>query len=59
MKTNSSLTYLNLETRHKLDHISLSHSYWYTENEIEDEGAKAIGEALKTNTSLTKLNLSI
>ena len=28
-------------------------------NNIGDEGAKAIGEALKVNTSLTKINLRI
>ena len=28
-------------------------------NNIEDEGAKAIAEALKANTSLTELNLRV
>ena len=28
-----------------------------TESQIGDEGAKALGEALKTNTTLTYLNL--
>ena len=28
-------------------------------NKIGDEGAKAIGEALKTNTTLTEIDLSI
>ena len=30
-----------------------------TDNEIGDEGGRAIGEALKTNTSLTQLYLDL
>ena len=30
----------------------------WTDNDIGDEGAIAIGESLKTNTTLTKLDLS-
>ena len=29
----------------------------FTDNKIRDEGAKIIGEALKTNTTLTEINL--
>ena len=67
MKTNTSLTSLNLggeitektrekEKRHKHDQIKSPHTT-ITGNNIGDEGARSIVEALKTNTSLTSLNL--
>ena len=31
---------------------------WWTVNQIGDEGAKAISEAMKINTTLTELNLT-
>ena len=67
LKTNTSLTSLNLgcektektgekEKRHKHDQIKSPHTT-ITGNNIGVEGAQSIGEALKTNTSLTSLNL--
>ena len=44
------------EKRHKHDQIKSPHTT-ITGNNIGDKGAQSIGEALKTNTSLTSLNL--
>ena len=33
------------------------HVEWLAANEIGDEGARALGDALKTNTTLTELHL--
>ena len=47
-------------TTHALKSFYFTFSRFYrVANKIKDEGAKAIGEALKTNTTLTKLNLSL
>ena len=60
LKTNSSLTKLNLETSQMKGKVCFALLQFLTkDNEIRDEEAKSIGEALKTNTSLTKLNLEI
>ena len=68
LKTNTSLTSLDLEgettektrekeKRHKHDQIKSPHTT-ITGNNIGVEGAQSIGEALKTNTPLTSLDLT-
>ena len=65
LKTNTSLTQLDLSLTHNTNettphHITSHHLILSsTGNNIEPEGAKAIGEALKANTSLTKLDLGL
>ena len=36
---------------------NLTHIHIYTDNDIGDEGAKVLGEALKRNIVITTLNL--
>ena len=60
-KINSGATELNLELiqqQQQQQHFSYLHPQ-STGNGIGAEGGKAIAEALKTNTSLTKLYLSV
>ena len=63
MKVNTTLTTLNLgsvsEQKEKKisNDITLISTSNETGNEISDEGASALGEALKVNTTLAKLRL--
>ena len=60
VKINSGATELNLELtqqQQQQQHFSFPHPQ-ITDNQIGAEGGKAIAEALKTNTSLTWLDLS-
>ena len=59
MKTNTSLTRLDLKRVTSLNRLALSSHPKTTVNQIGDEGAGAIGEALKANSSLEKLHLGI
>ena len=42
---------------HYIQVINILYNLFIDDNKIEDEGAKAIGNALKYNKSLIKLNL--
>ena len=66
LKSNTELTQLNLESEHKRKkahkrHPSIIHSFPLlfapTVNIIGDTGATSLSEALKSNTTLTQLNL--
>ena len=54
--SNTSLTKLDLSV---ITTRGTTLSYFHQNNEIGDEGAKDIGKALKTNTLLTQLSLSL
>ena len=67
LKSNTTLTELNLESEDKRRkthkrHPSTIHSSLFlfnlTGNKIGNTGAKSLGESLKSNTTLTALNLS-
>ena len=63
LKSNTTLTKLNLGREDKRRHTkdihngSLFLSLGMNRNKIGDTGAKSLSEALKSNTTLTKLNL--
>ena len=67
LKSNTTLTLLNLRSEDKRKkthkrHPSTIHSFPFlitsTENKIRDAGASSLSEALKSNTTLTELNLN-
>ena len=67
LKTNTTLTELNLSCKDKRKkthkrHPSTMNSFHFlfisTDNGIGDTGATSLSESLKTNTTLTELNLS-
>ena len=51
----TSLTELNLSCNDSHSYNMILLFVNFTDNNIGDEGAKAIGEALKTNTTLTQI----
>ena len=64
LKSNTTLAKLNLCGGYKRRHtngihqqLTLSFLFTSTDNKIGDMGAKSLSESLKSNTSLTKLNL--
>ena len=66
LKSNTTLTKLDLRGKDKRNktqkrHPSTIHSFLFlntsTDNEIGDTGVKSLSESLKSNTTLTKLNL--
>ena len=65
LKSNTTLTQLNLESKHKRNNIqmtSINNPHFSTfikstVNNIGDRGATSLSDALKSNTTLTKLNL--
>ena len=66
LKSNTTLTALNLSSKHKRKkthkrHPSSNHSFLFlilsTDNKVGDRGATSLSEALKSNTTLTDLNL--
>ena len=65
LKSNTTLTQLDLCREHKKQHTNgihqqstLFHSQKTTENDIEVTGATSLSEALKSNTTLTQVDLS-
>ena len=59
LKTNSSLIRLDFqgENMTKEDKLLLFFTKTYKENRIGDEGCELMSEVLKTNSTLTELNL--
>ena len=64
LKSNTALTalYLEGEDKRKTHKASINNSLFLflitsTDNKIGDTGAKSLGKALKSNTTLTELNL--
>ena len=45
------------EKNHKMNGLALCALIWFSVNGIGNEGAKALGDSLKTNTLLKKLFL--
>ena len=64
LKTNTTLTELSLggeqqdQGRTLKPRKAQQHEVWLIANRIGDEGARALGDALKTNTTLTQLELN-
>ena len=66
LKSNTTLTELNLSGEHKRKkthkrHPSTIHSSFFissTGNKVGDTGAKSLSDALKSNTTLTELDLN-
>ena len=66
LKSNTTLTKLNLRSEDKRKkthkrHPSTNHSFLFlitsTDNDIGERGATSLSESLKSNTTLTELNL--
>ena len=58
LKTNTSLKKLDLYVTHKSNKIAIFfNSGFMTKNKIGNKGAKIIEEALKTNSTLTEIDL--
>ena len=60
LKINTTLTYLGLWSNDMIQIFNITNNIYIfrTDNKIGTEGAKSLSEALKINSSLTKLNLS-
>ena len=65
LKTNQSITHINLSCMNTNSHfqlnslsLTLNYIFHFIGNKIGDDGARAISEALKTNQSITYIDLS-